>query len=368
LIGAYMTAVVNKIANQMTGFNREEADPDFQFSYNVYPGDGICSVEQPHSKWHEESANGLVDVALLTNSGLKAMNGGELRLGGESELLDCYMARDNISESEVSNWITFTKEVSTAFQDCLLIFLKGWPTPNVGNFLSCMFTKVVAENARTNDSASLVSCLVQNQCIAFNGITLNLPRLLNCIGLNNAVRSIVLKNRLFFSTHGCHFLFSMITFFFQKLVARSSPCGSFVRQSRTLLCVLSCGKSQFCAVSCLQKALALPWFNQMISCLMVLFNPNTSNRAILNQCLRANVGESATSSPQARIANGLVSLVNRTVTSCQDVHNAFLQNVNKFSACAQSCRSSGLFSTLKDSVPEVVLCAHYCLITVAAEK
>jgi hypothetical protein len=40
---------------------------EFQQSINVYPGDAKCRAEQPHSIWHEQSGNGLVDLALVAN-------------------------------------------------------------------------------------------------------------------------------------------------------------------------------------------------------------------------------------------------------------------------------------------------------------
>eukprot|EP00462_Mataza_sp_D1_P019372 CAMPEP_0175127334 /NCGR_PEP_ID=MMETSP0087-20121206/4333_1 /TAXON_ID=136419 /ORGANISM="Unknown Unknown, Strain D1" /LENGTH=415 /DNA_ID=CAMNT_0016409309 /DNA_START=128 /DNA_END=1375 /DNA_ORIENTATION=- len=62
-IGAALMPWVNKFANFLTGF--VHTDSDFQNAKNVYPGDSKCRVEQPHSKWHEESANGLLDLVFL---------------------------------------------------------------------------------------------------------------------------------------------------------------------------------------------------------------------------------------------------------------------------------------------------------------
>jgi hypothetical protein len=61
--GAEMQPVFNAIANDITGFTH--VDLEFQQSIDVYPGDAKCRAEQPHSIWHEQSGNGLVDMALV---------------------------------------------------------------------------------------------------------------------------------------------------------------------------------------------------------------------------------------------------------------------------------------------------------------
>lgn len=60
--GAEMMPVINGIANEISGYFH--SDRDLQDSIGVYPGDAKCRVEQPHSKWHEESGNGLMDLML----------------------------------------------------------------------------------------------------------------------------------------------------------------------------------------------------------------------------------------------------------------------------------------------------------------
>jgi len=34
---------------------------------DVYPGDDKCRGYSPHALWHEESANGLLEIALLAD-------------------------------------------------------------------------------------------------------------------------------------------------------------------------------------------------------------------------------------------------------------------------------------------------------------
>lgn len=63
ILGADLLPTVNKIADFLTGF--PQLDPDMINSKNVYPGDERCRKQEPHSKWHEESANGLLDLMYL---------------------------------------------------------------------------------------------------------------------------------------------------------------------------------------------------------------------------------------------------------------------------------------------------------------
>jgi hypothetical protein len=72
-IGAYMMPFVNAIADDITHFPND--DQDVKSSKNVYPGDSYCNTYQAHSLWHEQSANGLLElvyVADYINSVLQA--------------------------------------------------------------------------------------------------------------------------------------------------------------------------------------------------------------------------------------------------------------------------------------------------------
>jgi len=37
-------------------------------SKNVYPGDDKCRGTSPHALWHEESANGLLEIVFLADT------------------------------------------------------------------------------------------------------------------------------------------------------------------------------------------------------------------------------------------------------------------------------------------------------------
>jgi len=64
-LGATLMPVVNSLANTITGFKHYDAE--IQASKNIYPGDTFCRVNQSHSKWHEQSANGLLDLVYMAD-------------------------------------------------------------------------------------------------------------------------------------------------------------------------------------------------------------------------------------------------------------------------------------------------------------
>jgi len=62
-IGAVLMPYINSFANLFTGL--KHFTPSIQNAKNVYPGDKKCRTIGTHSKWHEEAANGLVDVTYI---------------------------------------------------------------------------------------------------------------------------------------------------------------------------------------------------------------------------------------------------------------------------------------------------------------
>ena len=65
-LGGEAMPYVNMLCNAMTGF--KHADPAIQSCKNVYPGDAACRVgSSPHTKWHEQAANGVYDLMKLAD-------------------------------------------------------------------------------------------------------------------------------------------------------------------------------------------------------------------------------------------------------------------------------------------------------------
>lgn len=64
-MGALLMPSVNALANWLTDF--PVLDDNLQNATNIYPGDVRCNNIEPHSKWHVQSANGLMDLMLLAD-------------------------------------------------------------------------------------------------------------------------------------------------------------------------------------------------------------------------------------------------------------------------------------------------------------
>ena len=55
----------NKLASDISGV--PQLDENVNQSMDVYPGDFKCRGYSPHALWHEESANGLFEIAMLAD-------------------------------------------------------------------------------------------------------------------------------------------------------------------------------------------------------------------------------------------------------------------------------------------------------------
>ena len=65
ILGATMLKYVNMFANNLTSF--PTYDISMQNGTDAYPGSEWCNDQQPHAKWHLESANGLLDLVYLSD-------------------------------------------------------------------------------------------------------------------------------------------------------------------------------------------------------------------------------------------------------------------------------------------------------------
>jgi len=68
LFGALLIPTLNSLSNRLTGFNHPDAS--IQQGDSIYPGQAYCNVKSsaPHAKWHEMSANGLMDLGYLADT------------------------------------------------------------------------------------------------------------------------------------------------------------------------------------------------------------------------------------------------------------------------------------------------------------
>ena len=87
-LGGAAMPYVNMVADALTGYKHAD---DVRRSRGVYPGDDTCREgPSPHAKWHEQAAQGLIDLMFLMDdasrviaSKLPGASGTSLsRLGG----------------------------------------------------------------------------------------------------------------------------------------------------------------------------------------------------------------------------------------------------------------------------------------------
>lgn len=55
----------NALSTQISGF--AETDEMVKDAKNLYPGDAHCRTHSPHALWHEESANGLLEIVFVAD-------------------------------------------------------------------------------------------------------------------------------------------------------------------------------------------------------------------------------------------------------------------------------------------------------------
>ena len=63
--GAWTLPMFNFKASLISGI--PQTDKYMNWSKNLYPGDKFCRRTSPHAFWHEESANGLVEIVFMTD-------------------------------------------------------------------------------------------------------------------------------------------------------------------------------------------------------------------------------------------------------------------------------------------------------------
>jgi len=72
----------NALSTQISGF--AETDDDVVKAKNVYPGAAHCRSHSPHALWHEESANGLLEIVFLADYAHGVISKKMAEINGES--------------------------------------------------------------------------------------------------------------------------------------------------------------------------------------------------------------------------------------------------------------------------------------------
>lgn len=65
-IGAWFSVPLNNFASNLSGF--PQTDKYVTSGKNLYPGQDKCRVSSAHALWHEESANGFLEIVLLADT------------------------------------------------------------------------------------------------------------------------------------------------------------------------------------------------------------------------------------------------------------------------------------------------------------
>lgn len=304
MLGSVVTPFVNALSNVITGFNRS-GSPNLQFSRNAYPGDNRCNRRHPHSKWHEIAANGLVDVALTAKSLNKLLAGESLTnlrsISGNS-VVQCYekawAAESEPFDSDLFSADTQDELLGGILEECFSSNLFDF-----GRFLSCLTNKMVWLSKSTAQPTHLEQCLVDNECIVFNGTDFNAKRLHDCV-----------------------------------FPEGNSPCVPSVPSSTTNLeaCLVQCSSDFLCAVACLQEDFS-PWLRQTISCVTVLSSPNPSAAAVAG-CQKIQSQE------QLNTATAFLTMLTRfasiSQSPCSNEHATVLRNFASSKNCFRVCSNN----------------------------
>ncbi len=152
--GAECMPAWNALANAITGF--VHVDMDVQQSINVYPGDAKCRAQQPHSIWHEQSGNGLVDLALVSQFADSFLrnprdDGKTVELG----LLGCLVENDCLDGGIVDG--DFGSIII-----CVQMIPFVNPNPPCGDKINVVGLLECTAECAESDRCCLVSCFVDN--------------------------------------------------------------------------------------------------------------------------------------------------------------------------------------------------------------
>eukprot|EP00300_Choanocystis_sp_HF-7_P037940 c54390_g1_i1.p1 GENE.c54390_g1_i1~~c54390_g1_i1.p1 ORF type:complete len:376 (+),score=10.68 c54390_g1_i1:23-1129(+) len=135
--GAEVMPEINAIGNDISGYNH--TDDDLQDAINTYPGDYECRRQEPHSKWHEQSGNALIDLMWLTDDIDRVITGipmAERLSHSGSPLANCMLQTQCVSAEKI-NSIVFPQWLVEDLSTCLPIWWEKWPVVDNSGFTNC---------------------------------------------------------------------------------------------------------------------------------------------------------------------------------------------------------------------------------------
>lgn len=62
-VGEYITPAINLVASLIDQV--ENTESDVKWGTELYPGARYCNTKSPHSLWHQQSADALIDLILV---------------------------------------------------------------------------------------------------------------------------------------------------------------------------------------------------------------------------------------------------------------------------------------------------------------
>lgn len=146
LLGAFLMPLVNRMGDFLTGYPHPSYVTDCGA---VYPGSTMCRARIAHAKWHEESANGLVDLIYLTD-----------------DVRSILLSSSNISVT-ANYQPTHDQLAKPTEAGCFDVFnnavlLTSWMCEEPS-------WKCALEAAFGREEASMDVCLFKNHCVGPNG-------------------------------------------------------------------------------------------------------------------------------------------------------------------------------------------------------
>ena len=123
---------INKLADWLNDFPM--LNPDLQtgipvyswvgsnpvLDYGTYPGDAWCNPQKQHSKWHVESANGLMDLMMLSDNMFR-LTMYIIRI--QFLYKDMFCNKKYTSKDQEKHTVTFVENISIFHQCKLFSFL-----------------------------------------------------------------------------------------------------------------------------------------------------------------------------------------------------------------------------------------------------
>ena len=163
-VGGWLMPSINRSGDMLTGYVHSS---DVRMSKNVYPGDDqVCRAVVAHAKWHEQSANALLDLVSLTADAGVVLAGREISSTAADDALAtaAQSCLGHLHDQELVAELLTSAEIG-----CLT---DG--SPDRG--LRCLAKLWFGDSATAMDG-----CLLENDCLAATPNGLSVVSLVQCV-------------------------------------------------------------------------------------------------------------------------------------------------------------------------------------------